>query len=215
MSERLIWAALGSIILLLVFSLAAILGNRQGRAEMKRWQDDWYHGHWAIAPLQIGDSIDADIVQSCLKLSGQWNVVGEGPHPLKGYCSITVPVLPPPKPKKGSKDADYLRGYRDATNYCLARMKELHKQFREYRALVEAQPIPEKEPAPQLPQCVIMVPSPAMTWPPDESAEKAKCEKGGGYWDHMDGTSCYATNPEICSSHCDPKMSGVPAETKP
>ena len=60
-----------------------------------------------------------------------------------------------------------------------------------------------------------LIPGPTFTIPAPEAEQKEKCEKEGGYWDHMDGSYCYATNPAICSSHCDPNLNPKAPAAKP
>ncbi len=84
-----------------------------------------------------------------------------------GHCNFVHDFSAP--------DTDYVNGYRDASNYCLARLKDLHKKFNEYRALVEAQPLREQEPSSfENGNCS----GKEMNWPCDPPAPAPKPSKG-------------------------------------
>lgn len=88
---------------------------------------------WAIAGFVVGQ-------QRQKRWSEEWYAA----HPRVVY-DYNPDGLPAANPK-ASKSGDYWRGYGDASAFCLANLKKLHKQFNEYRAMVEAQPIIKPEP---------------------------------------------------------------------
>jgi len=154
MSERMSEATKTVLLIIPLIAMSVFcgyrVGDKRGRAEMKRWQDDYYQFDLS-KPVCNGER--------CIILPvSEWaRLVKESFHPIptssadhQDYlCFGNCPPAPAPKPskrKRKPKDStSYVEGYHDATQYCLASMDRIKKQLDALTAATQ----PEVKPAPR------------------------------------------------------------------